>query len=536
MEWENPLQSFLLFILFIYTTLYINAEYAFCCPIFIILTLFTKSYIDRKAGRFQKYWIENEYAALSNNERHEPLAIMRLAVVGFRNIPSLLPIDSNQGTRSMRESAVAGHAQRKNKEDDGLPILKNGDRLGSNVKEREGNPFGEGGRDERNEEDYITDIHLSNSIPSTPRNVLHHKSASLPYVKVTYQPMSSADIERIESRFLESNKEEEGVNENELGINNDDGEGYEREEIRERERKNKERKDEKEKLERKKREFIVGCLCLQKRTPAAVNESSFSQLVASLNLGLSRTENQTSDSVLQNILDPWIRSKNVNNGNDNNTNNNSNNNYNNYDRNNYGDDNYDNHRNNSDSPSTPYLLHTQQKDDDEENSKSRLRQNSKNSNSNSRFSSSSDIKKKGEGEAEQQIDISLLYPVLQPQTKIPIFPISTTQSPSSNMNNLNVSKNQEKQKQQNNQKSQKLNMKKKTKLKGPYFLPWERNEGLLKLSMFVDDPSSFLGSPWGFAKIQIKDFLPGYGVNTGGTYVFMKNRISTRVLSLQWWH
>ena len=233
MEWENPLQSFLLFILFIYTTLYINAEYAFCCPIFIILTLFTKSYIDRKAGRFQKYWIENEYAALSNNERHEPLAIMRLAVVGFRNIPSLLPIDSNQGTRSMRESAVAGHAQRKNKEDDGLPVLKNVDRLGRNVKEREGNPFGEGGRDERNEEDYITDIHLSNSIPSTLRNVLHHKSASLPYVKVTYQPMSSADIERIESRFLESNKGGEGVNEDELGINYDDGEGYEREEMRE---------------------------------------------------------------------------------------------------------------------------------------------------------------------------------------------------------------------------------------------------------------------------------------------------------------
>ena len=136
-------------------------------------------------------------------------------MVGFRNIPSLLPIDSNQGTRSMRESAVAGHAQRKNKEDDGLPILKNVDRLGRNAKEREGNTFCEGGRDERNEEDYITDIHLSNSIPSTPRNVIHHKNASLPYVKVTYQPMSSADLERIESRFLESNKEGEGVNEDE---------------------------------------------------------------------------------------------------------------------------------------------------------------------------------------------------------------------------------------------------------------------------------------------------------------------------------
>ena len=76
-------------------------------------------------------------------------------------------------------------------------------------------------------------------------------------MKVTYQPMSSADIERIESKFLESNKEEEGVNEDELGINNDDGEGYEREEIRERERKNKERNDEKEKLVRKKREFTA---------------------------------------------------------------------------------------------------------------------------------------------------------------------------------------------------------------------------------------------------------------------------------------
>ena len=279
MEWENPLQTFLLFILFIYTTLYINAEYAFCCPIFIILTLFTKSYIDRKAGRFQKYWIENEYSSHTNNEKHEPLAIMRLAVVGFRNIPSLLPIDSNQGPRSLRESAVACRGQNQNKEDDGLLILEKSNNLRTNLEQRNGNSHGEGERDERSDGDSSTGINLSNSISSTPRNVLHHKSASLPFVKVTYQPMSCTDIERMESRFQDGNKEGEGVDEEDLGINDDYKEGYERDEVREKERKNRDKKDNKEKLDSKKRELIVGCLCLQKKTRAAVNEKDRKSVV-----------------------------------------------------------------------------------------------------------------------------------------------------------------------------------------------------------------------------------------------------------------
>ena len=535
MEWENPLQTFLLFILFIYTTLYIDAEYAFCCPIFIILTLFTKSYIDRKTGKFQKYWIENEYSSPTNNEKHEPIAIMRLAVVGFRNIPSLLPIDSDQDPRSLKESAVAFRGQNQKKEDDSLPILKKNNNSRTNLEQINGSSHGEGERNERSDGDASTDTHLSKSNSSTPRNDLNRKSASLPFVKVTYQPMSCTDIERIESRSQEGNKEGEGVDEEDLGINDDYMEEYERDVVKEKERKNKGKKDEKEKLDSKKRELIVGCLCLQRKTRAAVNENSFSQLVASLSLGLSRAENQTSDSVLQNILDPWIRggkanndrnnnnSGNNNNGgshydnddsnyNDDNKNNNNNGDYNKY---NYKDENYNNNHNNNDSPSKPYFPHTQYKVEEEK--KNRLRQNSRNSTSNLRFLSSSDIRKNED--PEQQIDLSLLYPILQPQTKIFISPKSTSQS-----SDINNSKNQK------NQKNQKLNRKKKIKIKGPYFLPWDRNEGTLKLSMFVDDPSSFLGSPWGFAKIHVKDFLPGDGINTKGTCERMINSMCQSIL------
>ena len=91
MEWENPLQTLILLIAFVYTTLKIDAEYALCCPIFVILVLFTKSLIDRKSGKFRKYWVEEgNFGKSSIPDKYQPVAVLRVAVVGFRNLPSFL--------------------------------------------------------------------------------------------------------------------------------------------------------------------------------------------------------------------------------------------------------------------------------------------------------------------------------------------------------------------------------------------------------------------------------------------------------------
>ena len=105
MEWENPLQTLFLLIVFVYTTLKIDAEYALCCPIFVILVLFTKSLIDRKSGQFRKYWVEDRNNGKSSStEKYQPVAVLRVAVVGFRNLPSFLEahkITENSGMKNV---------------------------------------------------------------------------------------------------------------------------------------------------------------------------------------------------------------------------------------------------------------------------------------------------------------------------------------------------------------------------------------------------------------------------------------------------
>jgi hypothetical protein len=92
MDWEDPFLTLLLLLLFVYTTLYINAEYALCCPIFVILALFTKSLIDRKSGQFRKYWVEDGNFSKSAPESvYQPVASIKVAVVGYRHLPSSLP-------------------------------------------------------------------------------------------------------------------------------------------------------------------------------------------------------------------------------------------------------------------------------------------------------------------------------------------------------------------------------------------------------------------------------------------------------------
>jgi len=58
MNWDNiPLTIFVFFV-FVYTCLYIDAEYALCCPLFIFVFLMTKSLRNRRFGLYRKHWIE----------------------------------------------------------------------------------------------------------------------------------------------------------------------------------------------------------------------------------------------------------------------------------------------------------------------------------------------------------------------------------------------------------------------------------------------------------------------------------------------
>jgi hypothetical protein len=210
-----------------------------------------------------------------------------------------------------------------------------------------------------------------------------------------------------------------------------------------------------------KRELLVGCLSPHLKnpisTPAA--DGSLSQLVASLSLGLTRSESLASDSILHNTLDPWYRGKGQGQGQN-------------------GVVHPDRGRG-----------HDRDKDRDKERE----------------YSVGAD----GEDDTfialadpQQDVDLALVYPILQPLSSSPINPLSPTPHASSPS-----------VKHPDNDPVLPLPVpapKAPKSSKGPFLLPWGRNQDLLKLSMYTDDPSSFLGSPWGVARVRVLDFLSAY--------------------------
>jgi hypothetical protein len=222
-----------------------------------------------------------------------------------------------------------------------------------------------------------------------------------------------------------------------------------------------------------KRELLVGCLSPHLKnpisTPAA--DGSLSQLVASLSLGLTRSESLTSDSILHNTLDPWYRGKGqrqgqngvVHPGRGRGS-----------DRGGGGGVGWDRDRDKEGDVSSLYSAGADGEDDT--------------------FIALAD--------PQQDVDLALVYPILQPLSSSPITPITPTihaSSPSAKLTD--------------NDPAPPLLVpasKVPKSSKGPFLLPWGRNQDLLKLSMYTDDPSSFLGSPWGVARVRVLDFLSAY--------------------------
>ena len=329
------------------------------------------------------------------------------------------------------------------------------------------------------------------------------------------------------------------------------------------------------------KEYLIGCLQpdqkfnLEKNISTSIDKS-FSQLVASLNLGLSRNENNTNDSILQNSYDPWPRQKieknqqnqkndgEKNDGDKNGKNENFRSPHKPYfphkqssdeiDLIDYNSGNYNNNNNNSNSNG----YNDNNSNNNNYNNKNNYTQNNNNDNDkNGNYDRNNDKRNSNDHETENEINLSLVYPILQPQTPTRIFnTITTTNKKSSlslfynnyfnnsnnnsnrnnnnkknddndndndNNNDDNNKNNSEKNTNSNNNTNNKnkntTETKKSKKVKGPFFLPWTWNESFVKFSLYTDDPTSFLGSSWGFAKIQVKDFLSNSMGYNDGTYL-----------------
>lgn len=78
MNWKDAIFTSTMLLVFVYTTLTINAEYALCCPVFLALCLFTRAYQRRVSGAYTKETIER---MKPNNDPYRPIASLTLAVI-----------------------------------------------------------------------------------------------------------------------------------------------------------------------------------------------------------------------------------------------------------------------------------------------------------------------------------------------------------------------------------------------------------------------------------------------------------------------
>lgn len=83
MSWEDPMFTFGVFVTFVFTTLWLNAEYFMSVPLFIVVLLMTRSYYYRKNGGFKNNIIERGQEIVPVPFR--AFSYLRVAVCGFKN-------------------------------------------------------------------------------------------------------------------------------------------------------------------------------------------------------------------------------------------------------------------------------------------------------------------------------------------------------------------------------------------------------------------------------------------------------------------
>lgn len=83
MDWDDPGYTLLLLLLFTYTTIYVDSEYALSVPLFMIVLFMSRAWYFRKSGRFKKNIIEKD--ALVESFPYRPFAYLRTAICEFKN-------------------------------------------------------------------------------------------------------------------------------------------------------------------------------------------------------------------------------------------------------------------------------------------------------------------------------------------------------------------------------------------------------------------------------------------------------------------
>jgi hypothetical protein len=93
MQWEDPLYTLFLFVFFVYACLRLDAEYALCVPLFLVVVLMTRSLYRRSAGELERRVIERPPDR--DDSTYKPHAVLRVAVCGFKNFTKKSFLSSN---------------------------------------------------------------------------------------------------------------------------------------------------------------------------------------------------------------------------------------------------------------------------------------------------------------------------------------------------------------------------------------------------------------------------------------------------------
>ncbi len=83
MDWENVALTLTLLIVFLIMVFRVDAEYALCCPLFLLVILMTRSLLRRRNGLYRKKWIEK---GIDNLPDSASVSVLRIAVCDYRNI------------------------------------------------------------------------------------------------------------------------------------------------------------------------------------------------------------------------------------------------------------------------------------------------------------------------------------------------------------------------------------------------------------------------------------------------------------------
>ena len=83
MDWENIPLTLTLLLIFLIMVFRVDAEYALCCPLFLLVILMTRSLLCRRNGLYRKKWIEK---GIDNLPDSASVSVLRIAVCDYRNI------------------------------------------------------------------------------------------------------------------------------------------------------------------------------------------------------------------------------------------------------------------------------------------------------------------------------------------------------------------------------------------------------------------------------------------------------------------